>query len=127
MGLVSQDRLTVETTRMDTAIEKAVKDRFAALARNPAEEKRFPVGSDSAKRLGYAAHDIDALPLTATESFAGVGNPLSLGELTQGQMVLDIGCGAGMDSFLAARQVQPHGKVIGVDMVEDMLAKCSVS
>ena len=108
---------------MDAAIEKAVKDRFAALARNPAEEKRFPVGSDSAKRLGYAAHDIDALPLTATESFAGVGNPLSLGELTQGQMVLDIGCGVGMDSFLAARQVQPHGKVIGVDMVEDMLAK----
>ena len=108
---------------MDTATEQAVKDRFAALARNPAEEKRFPVGSESAKRLGYTACDIDALPLTATESFAGVGNPLSLGELKQGQVVLDIGCGAGMDSFLAARQVQPHGQVIGVDMVEEMLAK----
>jgi SAM-dependent methyltransferase len=108
---------------MDSTIEQAVKDRFSALARNPAEEKRFPVGSESAKRLGYTACDIDALPLSATESFAGVGNPLSLGELKQGQIVLDIGCGAGLDSFLAARQVQPDGKVIGVDMVEEMLTK----
>jgi arsenite methyltransferase len=109
----------------DTAadIEMAVKNRFAALARCPAEEKRFPIGADSAKHLGYNADDIDALPLTATESFAGVGNPLSLGELKPGQIVLDIGCGAGLDSLLAARQVQPHGKVIGVDMVEEMLAK----
>jgi arsenite methyltransferase len=109
----------------DTAadIEMAVKNRFAALARCPAEEKRFPIGADSAKHLGYNADDIDALPLTATESFAGVGNPLSLGELKPGQIVLDIGCGAGLDSLLAARQVQPHGKAIGVDMVEEMLAK----
>lgn len=104
-------------------IEQAVKDRFAALARSPAEEQRFPVGPDSAKRLGYAADDIDALPVTATESFAGVGNPFSLGALRPGQSVLDLGCGAGMDSLLAARRVQPAGNVIGVDMVEEMLAK----
>lgn len=104
-------------------IERAVKDRFAALARNPGEEKRFPVGPDSAKRLGYTADDIDALPRAATESFAGVGNPFSLGELRPGQMILDLGCGAGMDSLLAARQVRPDGRVIGVDMVEEMLAK----
>lgn len=109
----------------DTAadIEMAVKNRFAALARCPAEEKRFPIGADSAKHLGYNADDIDALPRTATESFAGVGNPLSVGELKPGHIILDVGCGAGVDSLLAARQVQPLGKVIGVDMVEEMLAK----
>lgn len=104
-------------------LETAVHERFAALARNPAEEKRFPVGPDSARRLGYPSQDIDSLPMAATESFAGVGNPFSLGELRPGQSVLDLGCGAGMDSILAARRVGPTGKVIGVDMVEEMLAK----
>ena len=115
-----------EDTDMDDApvdLETAVKERFAALARNPAEEKRFPVGPESAKRLGYPSHEIDSLPLAATESFAGVGNPFSLGEVSSGQSVLDLGCGAGMDSILAARRVGPTGKVIGVDMVEEMLGK----
>jgi arsenite methyltransferase len=104
-------------------LEAAVKARFAALARNPAEEKRFPVGPASAKRLGYSTQEIDSLPREARESFAGVGNPFSLGELRPGQTVLDLGCGAGMDSILAARRVGPTGKVIGVDMVEEMLVK----
>lgn len=104
-------------------LETAVKDRFAALARDPAQEHRFPVGPDSAKRLGYAAAEIDLLPTSATESFAGVGNPFSLGDLGSGETVLDLGCGAGMDSILAAQRVGPTGKVIGVDMVDEMLAK----
>jgi SAM-dependent methyltransferase len=104
-------------------LEMAVKDRFAALARDPAQERRFPVGPDSAKRLGYSAQVIESLPPAATESFAGVGNPFALGELLSGQTVLDLGCGAGMDSLLAAQRVGPAGKVIGVDMVEEMLAK----
>jgi arsenite methyltransferase len=104
-------------------LEIAVKERFSALARNPAEEKRFPIGPNNAKRLGYSSQEIDSLPSAATESFAGVGNPFSLGELRLGQTALDLGCGAGMDSILAARRVGPTGKVIGVDMVEEMLAK----
>lgn len=104
-------------------LETAVKDRFAALARDPAQERRFPVGPDSAKRMRYSAQMIDSLPPVATESFAGVGNPFSLGELSPGQAVLDLGCGAGMDSLLAAQRVGPTGTVIGVDMVEEMLAK----
>jgi len=104
-------------------LETAVRERFAALARDPTQEHRFPVGPDSAKWLGYSEHEIDSLPGTATESFAGVGNPFSLGELRTGQSVLDLGCGAGMDSILAAQRIGPTGKVVGIDMVEAMLAK----
>jgi SAM-dependent methyltransferase len=104
-------------------LETAVKDRFAALAERPAEEKQFPVGPDSARRLGYSALEIDSLPPSVTESFAGVGNPFSLAALCPGQVVLDLGCGAGMDSILAARRVGPTGRVIGIDMVEQMLVK----
>jgi arsenite methyltransferase len=87
----------MEAHRKDTAadIAMAVKNRFAALARCPAEEQRFPIRADSAKPLGYTADDIDALPRTATESFAGVGHLLSLGALKPGHMILDSGCGAG--------------------------------
>jgi ubiquinone/menaquinone biosynthesis C-methylase UbiE len=73
--------------------------------------------------LGYDAHEIDRLPLSVTESFAGVGNPLALGALHRGQTVLDLGCGAGLDSILAARRVGPTGKVIGVDFSGEMVEK----
>jgi arsenite methyltransferase len=103
--------------------ESSIKDRFVALARNPAEETRFAVGPESAKRLGYSPEEIDSLPMVVTESFAGVGNPLRLRKIQPGQVVLDLGCGAGMDSILAARQVGPTGRVIGIDLVEEMVAK----
>jgi ubiquinone/menaquinone biosynthesis C-methylase UbiE len=81
------------------------------------------VGPESAKALGYEPHEIDGLPVEATESFSGVGNPLSLRELGAGQTVLDLGCGAGLDSLLAARRVGPSGRVIGVDMTREMVEK----
>jgi SAM-dependent methyltransferase len=105
------------------AILTSVYERFAHLAASPEREKTFPIGPESAKRLGYAVQAIDALPQSATESFAGVGNPLSLDTLQPGAVVLDVGCGAGMDSLLAAQAVGPSGKVIGVDMVPQMLSK----
>ena len=104
-------------------IRRSIKERYATLARSPGVEQGFPVGPESAKSLGYPVDEIDALPDSATESFAGVGNPFSLGEIGLGQTVLDLGCGAGMDSILAARQVGPSGKVIGIDMSEDMIDK----
>ncbi len=100
-----------------------VRQRFGRIARTPTEEKRFPVGPGSAKALGYDAREIDQLPPEVTESFAGVGNPLSLAELTPGQAVLDLGCGAGLDTILAARRVGPTGKVVGVDMTGEMIGK----
>jgi SAM-dependent methyltransferase len=106
-------------------IKVEIQQRFAKLALSPKEEKKFPVGPASAKRLGYDANEIDSLPGSVTESFAGVGNPLALGELRPGQTVLDLGCGAGLDSILAARKVGPTGKVIGIDFVAEMVEKAS--
>jgi arsenite methyltransferase len=104
-------------------IRASIKQRYADLARSADLEKAFPVGPESAKALGYSPDEIDGLPPSVTESFAGVGNPFLLGELHAGQIVLDLGCGAGMDVLLAARRVGPSGKVIGVDITEEMMLK----
>ena len=83
-------------------IRAKVRDRFARVAATPAQEQKFPVGPRSAKGLGYDSSAIDRLPESVTESFAGVGNPLSPGEIRPGETVLDLGSRAGLDSFLAA-------------------------
>ena len=99
-----------------------IRERFAGVALAP-HEQAFVVGPMSAKRLGYDADEIDALPTAVTESFAGVGNPLALGPLRVGDIVLDLGSGAGLDSILAARRVAPTGSVIGIDFSGEMVAK----
>ncbi len=106
-------------------IRTSIKERYTAIARSPSSEKDFPVGPECAKSLGYSTAEVDALPLTVTESFAGVGNPFTLGEIETGETVLDFGCGSGMDCILAARKVGPEGKVIGVDMTQEMVKKAS--
>jgi arsenite methyltransferase len=104
-------------------LRASVIDRFTLVAEVPEREQKFPVGPESAKRLGYDAGGVDALPSSVTESFCGVGNPFSLGEPKPGQTVLDLGCGAGFDTLLAAQRVGRNGKVIGVDMTPEMIAK----
>lgn len=98
-------------------------ERFSKLALTPDQESVFPVGPESAKSLGYDPDEIAALPRSVTESFAGVGNPLSLTDLRPGETVSDLGSGAGLDSILAARRVGPLGRVIGVDMTPQMIVK----
>jgi arsenite methyltransferase len=104
-------------------IRAAVKQRFAAVAHSPERERKFPVGPASARALGYDPREVEALPPSAKESFCGVGNPLGLGELRAGEIVLDLGSGAGMDCLLAARRVGPTGKVVGVDLCDEMVGK----
>src|SRR5262245_31708644 len=104
-------------------IHAAVEQRFAQVARSPEQERKFPVGPASAKKLGYDPQEIDALPPAVTESFCGVGNPLGLGAVRPGQTVLDLGSGPGLDSLLAARRVRPTGKVVGVDLCPEMVEK----
>jgi SAM-dependent methyltransferase len=110
-------------SKVGDEIKEQIRRRFVRVALDPAGEQKFPVGPESAKRLGYDAAEIDAMPPQVTESFAGVGNPLALGELRPGEVVLDLGSGAGMDSLLAARRVGPTGRVVGVDMTSAMVEK----
>ncbi len=104
-------------------IHSAVEQRFAQVACSPDKETKFPVGPESAKKLGYDPLEIDALPPSVTESFCGVGNPLGLGDVRPSQVVLDLGSGPGLDSLLAARRVRPTGKVVGVDLCLEMVQK----
>lgn len=108
---------------MPDKIKTEVIERFSQIAQRPEQERKFPVGAESAKALGYAAEEIDGLPLAVKEPFAGVGNPLSLGQVLPGQTVLDLGCGAGLDCILAARAVGPAVEVIGLDMTGAMIEK----
>ncbi len=73
--------------------------------------------------LEYLDEWLEGIPESCVESFAGTGNPFSLGELRPGERVVDVGCGAGIDSLIAAKKVAPDGRVIGVDMTPSMLEK----
>ncbi len=104
-------------------IRRRVRDRFTRMAEDPAAAAFFPMGASSAVRLGYDSREIAALPAEATAAFSGVGHPIRLLALQPGEKVLDVGCGAGTDAFLAARLVQPGGWVLGVDRTAAMLAR----
>lgn len=114
---------------MDTAneIRDKIRQRFVKVATDPTAPQRHPHGPASAKKLGYDPSEIDALPAVVTESFAGVGNPLGLHPVRPGETVVDIGCGAGVDSILAARRVGPSGRVLGVDMTAEMVEKAKAN
>ena len=104
-------------------LRASIIDRFRKVATAPDQERKFPVGPESAKKLGYDLCEVDALPSAVTESFCGVGNPFLLGQPLPDHRVLDLGCGAGFDTLLAAQMVGPNGKVIGVDMTPQMIVK----
>lgn len=100
-----------------------VKDKYREVALDPHGEHHFHTGRVLADRLGYPRDVVDALPDRAVESFAGVGNPFSLRQVPTGSRVVDVGSGAGFDSFVAASQVGAEGHVVGVDMTPEMLTK----
>ncbi len=109
------------------ALRDQVREKYRAVATDPAGPFHFHTGRDLARRLGYDAGAVAALPDRAVESFAGVANPFQLRRPAPGERIVDIGSGAGFDSFLAAQQVGPDGQVIGVDMTPDMLDKSTAT
>jgi len=105
------------------ALREEVKSKYRDVARNPNGEHHFHTGRPLARRLGYDPALVDSMPDAAVESFAGVANPFSLRALDPGERVVDAGSGGGFDCFVAAHQVGPQGKVVGVDMLPEMLEK----
>jgi|SRR2546428_11106389 len=100
-----------------------VREKYAAVAAEPKAAYHFHTGRAHAIRLGYPPTPLDQLPDEACEAFAGVGNPFYWGGPKPGENVVDLGSGAGMDTFLAALWVGGEGRVIGVDMTPEMLAR----
>jgi arsenite methyltransferase len=105
----------------------AIRDEYEAVALNPQQGFHFHTGRPLASLLSYKDEWLEGIPETSIESFAGTGNPFSIGEIQAGEQVVDVGCGAGIDSLIAAGMVGPTGKVIGVDMTPAMLAKAASS
>jgi arsenite methyltransferase len=100
-----------------------ISNKYTEVAKTPEKGFHFHTGKPLAMMLGYPEETVDALPSGTVESFAGTGNPFSMGELGLGATVLDVGCGAGFDTLIAARQVGTAGRVISVDMTPAMLEK----
>jgi arsenite methyltransferase len=113
-----------ETPIVDVdTLRSEVRDKYRAVAEAPDAIYHFHTGRPLAMRLGYDPAIVDKLPDRAVESFAGVGNPFSLRTLGEGERVVDVGSGAGFDSFVAAHHVGEAGAVVGVDMTDEMLTK----
>jgi arsenite methyltransferase len=108
-------------------LREAIQEEYDAVACEPERGFHFHTGRPLAEILGYRAEWLDGLAEGPIESFAGTGNPFSLGVLAPGERVVDVGCGAGIDSLIAARMVGPDGGVIGVDMTESMLEKAKAA
>ncbi len=118
----------VRAARVDAeALRSQISDKYAEVALTPEKGFHFHTGRPLASMLGYDPTLVASLPPATVESFAGTGNPFSMGELHPGETVLDIGCGAGIDTLIAARQVGPSGRVIAVDMTPAMLDKAAES
>jgi SAM-dependent methyltransferase len=103
-------------------LHDALRRRYGQVAAQPTGHFSYPVGAESVGRLNYRRDILDRIFPDVIAHFVGVGNPFSLGEPRPGWNVLDIGCGCGLDSQMAALYVGPTGHVCGVDLSKEMLA-----
>jgi SAM-dependent methyltransferase len=104
------------------SLKSEIRKTYASVSQEPDKDFIFPTGRAWAEGLDYP-EELSSVPETAVESFAGVANPFSLGRLAPGEDVLDIGCGAGTDTLVAARMVAPAGQVTGIDLTPEMLSR----
>jgi SAM-dependent methyltransferase len=100
-----------------------VRKAYSRASQNPEGKHPFPVGRRFAESLGYPRELLDDLPCDCLDSFSGVSNVSMAADLPPEATVLDLGCGAGLDSLIAARRIGPKGAVIGVDFSESMLSR----
>ena len=108
-------------------LRHAIQDEYTMVASNPDGAFHFHTGRRLAAILAYDDEWLEGVPEATIASFAGTGNPFSLGRIAEGEHVVDVGCGAGIDSIIAARMVGATGSVIGVDMTPAMLEKARKS
>jgi SAM-dependent methyltransferase len=108
-------------------LRDAIREEYQEVAQHPGRGFHFHTGRRLAAILGYDESMFAGVPEPSIESFAGTGNPFRMGAPKPGDNVVDIGCGAGIDSLIAAHMVSPGGEVVGVDMTPAMLEKAESS
>jgi SAM-dependent methyltransferase len=119
---------TIATPAVDLdSLRQAIQAEYELVARDPEHGFHFLVGRPLASILGYHEAWLAGIPEPTIASFAGTGNPFSVAILQQGEHVVDVGCGGGIDSLVAAKMVGALGRVIGVDMTPAMLEKARAS
>ena len=106
-------------------IYKAIHKKYKKVAQKPSGLFKYPTGRAGLEALQYPSELIKALPEAAIDSYCGVGNPFALGPIDQGEAVLDIGCGSGVDAIFAAMMTGPSGKVVGIDVTPEMLTRAT--
>jgi len=120
--------MTLEKLNVDLReLRGAIREEYNSVASEPNKGYHFHTGRPLAAMLEYKEKWLDGIPEGSIESFAGTGNPFSMGELKPGERVVDVGCGAGIDSLIAARMVAPGGLAIGIDMTQAMLDKATAA
>src|SRR5712692_2627184 len=92
-------------------LRRAIQDEYALVAQDPEHGFHFLVGRPLAAVLGYQEDWLEGIPEPTVASFAGTGNPFSVGGLQSGEHIVDVGCGGGIDSLVAAKMVGPSGQV----------------
>ena len=108
-------------------LRRAITDEYTLVASDPGHGFHFHTGLRLARILQYEQEWLKGIPEETVASFAGTGNPFSLREVVSGEHVVDVGCGAGIDSLIAAKMVGPDGAVIGIDMTRAMLDRARKS
>ena len=109
------------------ALREAIQEEYETVACEPQKGFHFHTGRSHTQRVGYDEEWLTGIPEGSIASFAGTGNPFSLGELQPREHVVDVGCGAGIDSLIAAGMVGTEGRVIGIDITEGMVKKARAS
>jgi arsenite methyltransferase len=108
-------------------LRSEIRRTYTDVSTEQEQEFIFPTGRAWAQELGYPEPELSRVPDATVESFAGVANHWSLGRVEPGEVVLDLGCGAGTDLLVAAQMTGPAGRVVGVDMTAAMLERAAAS
>lgn len=116
--------MTAELTSQDKQqIEANIRAKYGRVAVTPAGQFRYPIGRAGLETLGYDPEILKTLPEPVAASYCGVGNPFTVGPIREGEAVLDLGCGGGVDAIIAAKLTGPSGTVTGIDLVPEMLSR----